>query len=458
LAGIGFELRKLLRRESLLGVMRAYGYAGLISSGPWVLSILGIMLVGVCSVGVVLPAERVRDFLVAVTYLMAASLILTGLLQLMFTRFIADRLFQRQKEVVLANLLGALTLTTLVAGGLGTVAVILFFRTSGPALRMLLVASFAVVSDVWMLVVLLSGLKSYRSVLAAFAIGYGVSVTASILLRHHSIEGLFAGYLLGQTTLLATMLALLVREYAIGPLIVSFAFLSPRQAFYSLMFTGFFYNLGIWADKLIFWFNPDTSEPALAPMRSSVIYDLPIFLSYLSTVPGMAVFLVRVETDFAEHYDLFFNAVRQGDTLPHIEHLRQGMTFYIRQGIYEIFKVQGLTVLLLLLAGPRLLAAIGISPLYLQLFYVDVVAVGVQVLLLAILNVLFYLDRRATALLMAILFTVLNFGLTRLTQWLGPAFYGYGFAGATALTSFIGVILLSRLLERLEYETFMLQR
>jgi uncharacterized membrane protein len=115
-------------------------------------------------------------------------------------------------------------------------------------------------------------------------------------------------------------------------------------------------------------------------------------------------------------------------------------------------------VLMLLLAGPRLLAAIGISPLYLQLFYVDVVAVGVQVLLLAILNVLFYLDRRATALFMAVLFTVLNFGLTRLTQALGPAFYGYGFAAATALTSFIGVVLLSRLLERLEYETFMLQR
>src|SRR5256885_15433414 len=114
---MGFELGTRLRRESLLGVIRAYGYAGIISSGPWVLSILGVMLVGALSVGVVLPAERVREFLVAITYIMAGSLILTGLLQLMFTRFVADRLFQRKRQVVLPHLLRVLTVTTAVAGG-----------------------------------------------------------------------------------------------------------------------------------------------------------------------------------------------------------------------------------------------------------------------------------------------------------------------------------------------------
>ena len=46
MAGIGFELRKLMRRDSFWGLLRAYGYAGLISSGPWVLSILGVMGIG----------------------------------------------------------------------------------------------------------------------------------------------------------------------------------------------------------------------------------------------------------------------------------------------------------------------------------------------------------------------------------------------------------------------------
>ena len=36
MAGIGFELRRLLRKDTLLGLIRAYAYAGVISSGPWV--------------------------------------------------------------------------------------------------------------------------------------------------------------------------------------------------------------------------------------------------------------------------------------------------------------------------------------------------------------------------------------------------------------------------------------
>ena len=45
MAGIGFELRKLMRRDSFWGLLRAYGYAGMISSGPWVLSILGVVAI-----------------------------------------------------------------------------------------------------------------------------------------------------------------------------------------------------------------------------------------------------------------------------------------------------------------------------------------------------------------------------------------------------------------------------
>lgn len=82
MAGIGFELRKILSRDSYSATLRAYLYAGLISSGPWVLSIISVMLIGVISLGVVVPDNTVRQFLVTVTYLMASSLIYTGGAQL----------------------------------------------------------------------------------------------------------------------------------------------------------------------------------------------------------------------------------------------------------------------------------------------------------------------------------------------------------------------------------------
>ena len=58
MAGIGFELRKLLRKDSLLGLVQAYAYAGVIGSGPWVLSIVGMLLIGFLSASVVVPLRR----------------------------------------------------------------------------------------------------------------------------------------------------------------------------------------------------------------------------------------------------------------------------------------------------------------------------------------------------------------------------------------------------------------
>lgn len=79
MAGIGFELRKLMVDQTFRGVLKAYGFAGIISSGPWVLSIMGIMLIGFLDVfNASHAAKAVAQFQISVTYLMAISLILTG--------------------------------------------------------------------------------------------------------------------------------------------------------------------------------------------------------------------------------------------------------------------------------------------------------------------------------------------------------------------------------------------
>jgi polysaccharide biosynthesis protein PelG len=459
MAGIGFELRELLRRDSLWGLVRAYAYAGLISSGPWVLSILGVMGIGVLSVGPVAAVE-VRQFLVSVTYLMAGSLILTGALQLTFTRFIADRLFDKEERSVLPNLCGALALSVGAAGVLGSLVFLALpsLAAWGPGggvmYRMLMVATLAVLSGCWITVVLLSGLKEYRRVMGSFLAGYLVSFGAALALRPFGLPGLLGGFLAGQLLLLFLMLALVVVRYPSDRL-VSFDFLDRRRAYLSLSVTGLLYNVGIWIDKLIFWFTPSTSERVLGPLRASIIYDLPIFLAYLSILPGMAVFLVRVETDFAEEYHAFFDAVRGGETLAEIRRRRDRLTLAVRRGVSEIFKIQGITVLVLLLAGPRLLDYVGISRLHLQLFSIDLVGVAMQVLMLAVFNVLFYLDERRAVLSLAALFVALNVVLTVASQQAGPAFYGYGFTLSTTVTSIAGLLLTSRKLDRLEMNTFM---
>jgi uncharacterized membrane protein len=397
----------------------------------------------------------VTQFLVSITWLMCGSLLLTGPLQLLFARFVADRIYQRQDRRIVPNLLGALFVATAAGGLLSSLVVHRTFDES-LACRLLLVANFVVLCDGWLLLVLLSGVKAYRTVAALFLAAYLASVATAAALRPLGLEGLLAGFLVGQAAALFAMLALVLRAFP-GEHRIAFDFLDPRQSHYDLAAIGAVFYLGVWADKAAFWLNPGTSERVIGPLRYSIIYDLPIFFAYLSAIPAMAAFFLRLEADFAELCREFFQCVRDGAALERLTRIKDGMVVCVRRGLGEIVKVQGASLVLVFAAGPSVLRAAGISPLYLRLLYVDAAAVCLQVIFLAILNVLFYLDQRRAALALSALFAGGNLVLTLWTQRLGPAWYGFGFAASALIASAVGLPLLSRRLERLERDTFMQQ-
>ena len=180
MAGIGFELRKYLDDDSFTGTMKAYGFAGLISAGPWVLSILGVMLIGIVAVSQKVGGIEVKQFTTSVTWIMGASLTLTGLLQLVFTRFIADRLFEGKDHLINPNLFGALLLTTVVSGLMAVGVMVTLFEES-LAYEILMVANFVTLSNIWILVIFVAGLKKFKVILYSFFFGYTTTVALSIL-------------------------------------------------------------------------------------------------------------------------------------------------------------------------------------------------------------------------------------------------------------------------------------
>lgn len=456
MAGIGFELRKYLNDDSFTGSLKAYGFAGLISAGPWVLSIVGVMLIGIVAVSQKVGGHDIRQFTTSVTWIMGSSLILTGLFQLMFTRFIADILYGNREDDVNPNLFGALLLTTVVSLAVALTCKAFLFNEEF-FYELLMVANFVVLSNVWIVVIFVAGLKQFKLILVAFAVGYSLTFLFSVFLIPHGLNGLLFGVLAGHAVLLFLMLGVCVPEYRVKRTL-AMDFMSRSKIFPILIFIGFFYNLGIWVDKLLFWLNPGTSESIIGPLRTSTIYDLPIFLAYLSIIPGMAVFLLRIETDFAEAYEGFFKAVRGNASLLEIEKLGNAMVIAVREGIFQILRVQGVTVLILYLLGPTIIQWLGISPRYVHLYYIDLIGVAAQVLMLAVLNVLFYLDRLKDALVLTLTLLVSNTLFTLLSLKAGPDFYGYGFGVSMTLTAFVGIIRLSSVMDNIEYQTFMADR
>lgn len=456
MAGIGFELRKLMKGDSYSSLLLAYTYAGIISSGPWILSIIAVLLIGFLSLPVVIPAALVSKFQTVVTYLIASSLILTGLVQLSFTRYAADRIFDKEHYRLMPNLNGLLLVVMLLSGLIAYPVGLLLFPQQTLFFRLLFAATSVVLCSVWVTAILLSGLKAYKAILINFALGYGSALLLAFLLRHGNLEGLLLAFLSGQFILLLGMLLVIFRGYP-SRLLIEFDFMGKGRMYRSLMLTGLFYNLGIWIDKCVFWFHPATGSHVIGPLRASLVYDLPVFLAYLAIIPGMAVFLVRMETDFVEYYNRYYDAVREGGSLSYIQEMKDEMVRVAREGLYDIIKVQGITTIVVIVAGRQLLQWAGISEIHLPLLSIQVVATGFQVVLLGLLNIFFYLDKRGRVLLLTALFTVLNLGLTLLSIKLGPFYYGYGFALALIITIGVGMALLDSDLDKLEYETFMLQ-
>jgi polysaccharide biosynthesis protein PelG len=456
MAGIGFELRKILKKNTLLSVIEAYGLAGVISSGPWVLSIFALLAVGFLSIGWVFPTFVIEQFLLLVTYLMAASLIISGLYQLLLTRYISDLIFENKEPDIVPNLLGAMLiiscLAAVVAGG-----VLVFVTEIKPLVKVVMFIALVLLCNLWLILVFLSGMKEYYRIFLTMASCYGLMVLLSYFMPSFGLLGLMVIFTLCQALLTFAFLFHVIRDFPAKRLI-SFEFLSRKKAFYSLMFCGLIYNLGVWLDKFVFWFRDETSHRVIDQFRASYIYDLPIFISYLAIVPGMAVFMLRMETDFADACLKFYRAVREGGTLQSIYFLKGKMVLACRQSIYEVFKVQGMTLALLLIWAEEILNVLKIDLAYLHLLYVDLVGVSLQVLVMAILNVMYYLDKRYAALGLTCFMALSNYVLAHISIDLGPVFYGYGFAITMLTTTLIGLIALDKQFNSLEYQTFMLQR
>ncbi len=455
MAGIGFELKKMMAGKGWLGVAQAYTYSGIIGSGPWVLSILGILLasaLGLSRSGV----DQSAEFMSSVTYLIATSLVLSGVLQLLFVRFMADRVYEGKAEWVLPNLLGALTIMSVIAGVIGSTIALLWFRHD-PVYALLMLVNFVVLCNLWLTVVFVSGLKQYQAVLLLFFISYALLLLLAWLLRTGGTLGGLLAVLAGHSTLLLTLLVLVMREYQ-GEAIPRFDFMQRRWIHPSLIITGVLFNLGVWIDKWIFWFAPTTSDTVNGVLRASIIYDTPFFLAYLSIIPGMAVFLIKVETDFVETYQRYYSAVNGQGTLSEIQTYRQDMVKSIRDAFKSIFFVQSLCVLLFFWLADDILAWLNLSPLFVHLYRIDLFATLLQVLFLTTLSISFYFNLLRQALWMCLLLTLANALLTLLSLWLGATFYGYGFALALLLATAAGIAALSAKLNRLEYLTFMMQR
>jgi uncharacterized membrane protein len=452
---IGYELEQKLNKRSLLSIFKVYLYATFINSGPWIITIISILLVGFLSFKD--GSNIISVYQIIITYLIAigSSFILTGLLQLPLTRYIADLIFAQRQDEVLGTYFGAVFLSLLLGVIFGIPLFMWLFAGEDILLIMGAFTAFLTISVVWTASVIATSLKYYKEVVWAYFISYFIIIVFSYLVKDKLLYLGFV-YFAGNLLLMTILTILVIKKYP-STSFIKLTFFLDKNFYYYLAFAGLFYNLGSWIDKFIFWFHPLTGSVVIGRLHASVIYDLPVFLAYLSILPGMAIFFFRLETEFYRSYLLFYNTIREGGSLKFIKLYKINMIKSIRNSLIEMLILQAIIDILLFIFSPKLFALLHIPQLYRGLLLVLMIGTLLQLLFMSILAILNYLDRKKEVMILSILFFVLNGLFTYISIYLGPEFFGYGYTVSLLVVFSVSILWLKKILNDLDYETFMLQ-
>ncbi len=455
MAGIGFELQKLLQRGTLAATIQAFLYGAMVASGPMILTVITVSIIGWLSRSLLVDGA-LKLFTLTITYTFAFSLILTAPFQQLLTRYIADKFFVKDLRHVFA---GFMTHTAFVLGlalflsGVFYHALVVTIPLDNITLYKITgVAVFVGQCFIWQLMAFISTSKEYQKIFLAYVLGTIVSIiSAFVLIQSIGVVGALAAYGIGQWLIALIIFWIVIRGLDKRRWFTLEAFKTIQQ--YPLIaLNGFFITLGVWIDKFVFYAHVRQTYGGNL-FYSYNFYDVPNFLALMTLVPAMAYFLILAETHFYTDFKKFIDNVLHHPLLK-IEQRKQEMLDSLQTGMWGVAKIQGIFALLVIIFANPLVIFLGYQGLSIPLFRILTIASFFYILILT-LNVFYlYFEFRKEALLMSMTFCISNAVFTHITVLLGPRFYGLGM-----LISALGTLLifwphLIRKVQRIDYMMF----
>ncbi len=455
MAGIGFELRRLARQDTISSLAGAAGHAAIIAAGPWLFTIVSLAVITLTAEPLA-GGPALANFRVVIIYAFAVSLVLSAPVTMVATRLVADALWLRKPERIPELLLASFAVA-LMAVVPGALLLVLYFRVP-VELALCLLSASSMVALIWVALSFCGAVRDYKGVTWSFVIGLVVAVLGSILAAARGLGAPFMvwGFVAGLTV---TFLGLTMRVLATFP--------QPARDLTSgiddiraglwhyrhLALGALFGTAGVWVDKWLFWFSP-VGESVTAGLVHAPLYDSAMFIASLGMIPALGAFVVRLETEFFERYQQYYAAIQGHGTYRQIEIARARMARDTLDNLVLITVTQvGLCAAMVLLA-PAI-----VDVLHLQFRQIAILRYGslgavFQFILLAASSMLLFFDRRRLFLTLQLAFLALNAGLTLATIMLGEDYYGVGYFAACLIVSGIAYLAADRTFLNLNYLTF----
>ena len=452
MAGIGFELKRLFRRKGLFATMRAYGYAGIVCTGPMLLGVLlqvGILvLCGLWGVG-----RANQDLLVCmVTYTLLASLTLTSFFSMPVTRFLADMLFAEREEEVLPSFWGsnAIMLVT------GTALYGVFLLFSGATLLqgLLCLWLFNIMIVNWNGMNYLTAIKDYRGILCSFVAAIGVAclcALAALALGLPLVEGLLASIALGYGVMLAWDVVLLYRYFPQSDR-SPWLFLRWLDQFMPLALTGLFTNLGLFAHLVIIWAGP-IGVQVKGLFYGAPYHDVPALIAFLTILVTTVNFVVSVEVNFYPRYRDYYSLFNDGGVVGDIVVAEEEMLSTLNSELRFCALKQLFVTAAVISLETTVLSALplGFNSLMHGYFRTLCVGYGLYAVGNTVMLILLYFTDYKGAVLASGLFAGVAGLATAVSLLLPQQFYGFGFLLGAAVFFIVALLRLDTYTANLPY-------
>lgn len=453
MAGIGFVLKRLARRDDLLGVLSAFSHGTIAAAGPWLFTVVALAGIVLLFPGAY-NQEDVINFREAIVYNFSTSLMLSGPVYLVVTRYLADSI--HRKRVVLAPtvLLQSMALLMLLLIPFGLWFYFVFIQLDF-TFRLTAYANLLVTGATWLLGVFVLALKDYMGVSRSFFIGMVIAfVGAQILKAEHGGLGMLIGFTIGQAYILFALLAKVFAEYP-------FKITSPTklhlyyQRYWQMIFAGFFYNAAIWIDKWIMWFCAPEATELASRFRYFSLYDNATFLALLTIVPAIGLFIFSVETNFFLRYQRFYYDILEHKTLSVIRANHQKLIGSIKESARNFIVLQGSITVIAILLATKIFELLDVPFLELGIFRISTLGAFFHALMLFAVIILSYFDCRKAFMNLHAFFFVTNALFTYLSiVWGGFEYYGFGYFLSALSTFLLAALVLFDHVRKLPYHAF----
>ena len=313
--------------------------------------------------------------------------------------------------------------------------------------------NFVLVSMLWLTSTFLHAIKNFNAFIFTFAVGMIVAfVAGSFLSTHNGALGMLWGFNVGLFIIVFVTIGIGISQYH-NDIESPLSFIYYFKKYWDLALSGIIYYMAIWIDKWIMWFAGDNVSTARNVVFNP-IYDFPMFLAYLSLIPALSVFMLHTETGFLKHYHLFYREIEAHASYSWLHDRCQRMVDCLLAGLKDIAILQASLTLCAISLAPLIIELFGGEFRQVSIFRLGLIAAFFHMIFIFVTTQLYYFDLRKLNVCLHMLFLLTNGLFSYVTAVAGFPYYGYGYFASSLLSCVLSLIILSNVLKRLPYITF----